>query len=425
MPTPLFAIADCNNFYASCEQVFHPELIGKPIVILSNNDGCIVARNSEAKALGIKSGLPYYQVSELLEQQKVAVFSSNYTLYGDMSKRVMHLLSDFCPSGWQYSIDEMFLDLRGMGDAEELRIKGVDLVKRVTKGTGIPITIGMAPTKTLAKVACKFGKKYKGYEGCCLIHTEEQREKALKLFSIIDVWGIGYRRTDKLKYYGIHTAWDFTQKSENFIKREFSVTGLRTWKELKGESCIDVAELPEKKSICTSRSFQDEGLSRLEDLEEAVANFAASCVRKLRLQHSCCSAITVFALTSRFRFDVPSHYLNVSSTLPVPSNDLQEIVSTSVSALRKHWRKGCLYKKAGVIVWGICSDTAIQTFLFDPIDRQKQFNLSKAIDEINRKNGYNTIRTAIQGYSNKWHLKCEHLSKQYTTNLKDVIEVKA
>lgn len=425
MPAPLFAIADCNNFYASCECVFHPELRGKPIVILSNNDGCIVARNNEAKALGIKGGLPYYQVRDQLEEQGVAVFSSNYTLYGDMSKRVMHLLSDFCPDCWQYSIDEMFLDLTGMGESKELRTRGIGLVKRIIKGTGIPITIGMASTKTLAKVACRFGKNYKGYEGCCLIDTEEQREKALRIFPIEEVWGIGFRRTDKLKYYGIKTAWDFTQKNEHFIRREFTVTGLRTWKELRGESCIDVAELPEKKSICTSRSFQDEGLSRIEDLEEAVANFAATCVRKLRQQHSCCNALTVFAHTSRFRFDVARHYLNVSISLPVPTNNLQEIVSVAVSNLRKQWRQGCLYKKAGVIVWGICPDTAIQTALFDPIDRQKQNDLSKAIDEINKKNGYNTVRTAIQGYSDKWHLKCEHLSKQYTTNLKDIIKVKA
>ncbi|MCR4765808.1 MAG: Y-family DNA polymerase [Bacteroidaceae bacterium] len=423
----MFAIVDCNNFYASCERVFNPHLRHKPVVILSNNDGCIIARSNEAKELGIKMGAPFYQVKELLEEKEVAVFSSNYNLYGDMSRRVMRLLYEYCPDGFsQYSIDEAFLDLDGMGSTDVLHQQCIQLAKTIERSTGIPVTIGIAPTKTLAKMASKFGKKHKGYQGCCLIDTDEKREKALKLFPIDDVWGVGWRNRDKLEYYGIKTAWDFTQKSEGWVRNLMHVTGVRTWKELRGIDCIDVEELPHKKSICTSRSFQNEGLSAIADVEEAVANFAAACVRKLREQHTCCTSITVFAHTSRFRTDQPSSYIYRSANLQVPTNNLQEIVSYAVKLLRAEWKPGTyFYKKAGVIVWDICRDNAIQTSLFDPIDRNKQAALTKAIDEINRKNGHNTVRVAVQGYRKNWHLKSEHLTKQYTTNIKDILLVKS
>ena len=406
----MIALVDCNNFYCSCERVFNPLLRDKPVVVLSNNDGCVVARSNEVKAMGIKMGTPLYQIREVLEANNVAVFSSNYNLYGDMSRRVMMLLSEFTPELTQYSIDEAFLDLSGFG-----------------KGTGIPVTMGIAPTKTLAKVANRYGKKYKGYGGVCIIDTEDKRIKALQRFEIGEVWGIGHRSLDKLRYYGINTALDFTQKSESFVRKLLTITGVRTWKELRGESCIDVEELPQKKSICTSRSFPDSGLSELSSLEEAVANFSSECVRKLRMQHSCCTEITVFAYTSRFRLDLPQHCINRTIHLQVPTNDLQELVSTAVWALRMDFRKegGYQYKKAGVIVWNIVPDSAIQTNLFDTIDREKQSRLAAAIDAINRKNGHNTIKVAVQGTTDKsWHLKCEHISKQYTTNLDDVITVK-
>ena len=421
----MIALVDCNNFYCSCERVFNPNLRTQPVVVLSNNDGCIVARSNEAKALGIQMGCPLYQVKDLLEQHQVAVFSSNYNLYGDMSRRVMMLLSEFTPELTQYSIDEAFLDFSGMGEGETLRRYGKNIVKTVGRGTGIPVTVGIAPTKTLAKVASKFGKKFKGYEGVCLIDTEEKRIKALQQFDIADVWGIGRRHLAKMNYYGIHTAWDFTQKSESWVRRLFTVTGVRTWRELRGESCISVDELPQKKSICTSRSFAGQGLAELENMEEAIANFMSSCVRKLKEQHSCCQEITVFAYTSRFRLDVPQHCINRTVHMPVPTHDLQELVAASVKALRTDWRKegGYHYKKAGVIVWNICPDTAIQTDLFDTVDREKRARLSDAINAINLKNGHNTIKVAVQGTGYHSALKCEHKTKQYTTNLKEVIEV--
>ena len=418
----LFGLADCNNFYCSCERVFHPDLIGKPVVVLSNNDGCVIARSEESKALGLKMGDPFYQVKDLLEKNKVAVFSSNYNLYGDMSKRVMSLLSRYTPKLDIYSIDEAFLDFSGISGLQEY---GREMVRMIGKGTGIPISLGIAPTKTLAKMASKFAKKYKAYQGVCIIDTEDKREKALHLFEVGDVWGIGHRHAKKLEYYGIRTAWDFTQKSESWVRRELTVVGLRTWKELRGESCINIEELPHKKSICTSRSFPGTGLKRLADVEEAVANFAATCSRKLRESHIACQSMTIFAYTSRFRTDIPQDYLSVEVTFPVATNNLQEIVAAATGALRQAWKdSGYLYKKAGVLVWNICPDSEIQGNLFDHIDRDKQRKLMEAIDAINRKNGHNTIRVATQGYSKTWHLKNEYISKQYTTNLDDVIRLK-
>lgn len=423
----MIALVDCNNFYCSCERVFNPLLRDKPVVVLSNNDGCVVARSNEVKAMGIKMGAPLYQVRDVLEKNNAAVFSSNYNLYGDMSRRVMMLLSEFTPDFMQYSIDEAFLNLTGFGDGDELVAYGRKIVLTVTKGTGIPITVGIAPTKTLAKVASRYGKKYKGYNGVCMIDSEEKRVKALQGLDIADVWGIGRRNLDKMRYYGVGTAWDFTQKSESWVRRLFTVSGVRTWKELKGEPCIFDEEMPQKKSICTSRSFPESGIFELHTLEEAVANFAAECVRKLRQQRSCCTEMTVFAYTSRFRTDVPHHCINRTMHMDVPTNDLQEIVATAVKSLRMDFIEegGFLYKKAGVILWGIIPDNAIQTSLFDNVDRDKQARLAAAIDAINRKNGHNTVKVAVQGTIGKsWHLKSEHRSKQYTTNIDDVIEVK-
>lgn len=419
----LFGLVDCNNFYCSCERVFHPDLNGMPVVVLSNNDGCIIARSNESKALGLKMGAPFYQVKGMLEKYHVAVFSSNYNLYGDMSKRVMSLLSKYTPRLDQYSIDEAFLDFTGMNNLQE---HGKTLVKLIGKGTGIPISLGIAPTKTLAKIASKFAKKYKGYEGVCMIDTDEKREKALKLFPIGDVWGIGYQHTRKLEYHGVKSAWDFIQKKPSWILKELTVTGLRTWKELQGESCISIDELPHKKSICTSRSFSGSGLDKLQDIEEAIANFAASCSRKLRESHIACMNMTVFACTSRFRPDIPGDYISFNYCFPIFTNDLQEIVSCAVKSFRKLWKGDgrFFYKKAGVIVWNICRDNEIQGNLFDTICRDKQRKLMTAIDEINKKNGHNTIRISTQGYSKRWHLKNEYLSHQYTTNLEDVIVLK-
>lgn len=421
----MIGIVDCNNFYASCERSFNPGLYGKPIVILSNNDGCIIARSNEAKKLGLEMGTPLYRVQNLLETNKVAVFSSNYNLYGDMSRRIMGLLSKYTPDLTIYSIDEAFLDLSGMGDSDYLQSYGLDIVQTILRGTGIPVTIGIGQTKTIAKMASKFGKKYPGYRGVCRIDTEEKLLKALKLFPIADVWGIGHRSMDKMNYYGIKSAWDFTQKSESWIRKEFKITGVRTWKELRGLSCINVEDLPHKKSICTSRSFADQGIRDKSILEEAIANFAANCARKLREQHCCCQALTVFAYTSKYRQDLPQNHIYRTIDLQVPTQASDEIIHAALDGLRMDWHDGnFLYKKAGIIVWNICRENAIQTSLFDTVDRYRQAALIKAIDEINRKNGHDTVKVAIQGTNKRWRLKCEHISRQFTTNLNEILKVR-
>ena len=449
----MIGLADCNNFYCSCERVFRPDLIGKPVVVLSNNDGCVIARSEEAKALGYKMGDPFYQVKEKLEAEGVAIFSSNYTLYGSLSNRVMSMLSHYSPHIDQYSIDESFFDVdqsmaeRFFQDNQKendtflnneslLHQYGARISADVLRAVGIPISIGIAETKTLAKIGSKFAKKYKGYQGCCLIDTDERRHKALSLFPIEDVWGIGRQISRKLDYMGIRTAAQFADKKESWVRSHFNITTVRTWKELNGESCISIEELPQKKSICTSRSFAGEGISDKDVVEEAVANFAVRCAEKLRHQGSVCQGITVFAWTSRFNENVPEYTIHDSLTLPIATNAQEEIVGAALSILRAKYPKpmadsrpdrpdmSFYFKKAGVILWQISPDHPRQQDLFDPIDRSKQKKLMEAIDAINRKNGYGTIRQAIQGTDCRFDLKREYMSKQFTTNIHDILKVK-
>ena len=449
----MIGLADCNNFYCSCERVFRPDLIGKPVVVLSNNDGCVIARSEEAKALGYKMGDPFYQVKEKLEAEGVAIFSSNYTLYGSLSNRVMSMLSHYSPHIDQYSIDESFFDVDQsmterffqdnlkendtfLNNESLLHQYGARISADVLRAVGIPISIGIAETKTLAKIGSKFAKKYKGYQGCCLIDTDERRHKALSLFPIKDVWGIGRQISRKFDYMGIRTAAQFADKKESWVRSHFNITTVRTWKELNGESCISIEELPQKKSICTSRSFAAEGISDKDVVEEAVANFAVRCVEKLRHQGSVCQGITVFAWTSRFNENVPEYTIHDSLTLPIATNAQEEIVGAALSILRAKYPKSMAdsrpdrpdmsfhFKKAGVILWQISPDHPRQQDLFDPIDRSKQKKLMEAIDAINRKNGYGTIRQAIQGTDCRFDLKREYMSKQFTTNIHDILKVK-
>ena len=449
----MIGLADCNNFYCSCERVFRPDLIGKPVVVLSNNDGCVIARSEEAKALGYKMGDPFYQVKEKLEAEGVAIFSSNYTLYGSLSNRVMSMLSHYSPHIDQYSIDESFFEVDQsmaerffqdnlkendtfLNNESLLHQYGAKISADVLRAVGIPISIGIAETKTLAKIGSKFAKKYKGYQGCCLIDTDERRHKALSLFPIEDVWGIGRQISRKLDYMGIRTAAQFADKKESWVRSHFNITTVRTWKELNGESCISIEELPQKKSICTSRSFAGEGISDKDVVEEAVANFAVHCAEKLRHQGSVCQGITVFAWTSRFNENVPEYTIHDSLTLPIATNAQEEIVGAALSILRAKYPKPMAdsrpdrtdmsfhFKKAGVILWQISPDHPRQQDLFDTIDRSKQKKLMEAIDAINRKNGYGTIRQAIQGTDCRFDLKREYMSKQFTTNIHDILKVK-
>ena len=449
----MIGLADCNNFYCSCERVFRPDLIGKPVVVLSNNDGCVIARSEEAKALGYKMGDPFYQVKEKLEAEGVAIFSSNYTLYGSLSNRMMSMLSHYSPHIDQYSIDESFFEvdqsmaerffqeypkekLSSVTDGSLLHQYGARISADVLRAVGIPISIGIAETKTLAKIGSKFAKKYKGYQGCCLIDTDERRHKALSLFPIEDIWGIGRQISKKLDYMGIRTAAQFADKKESWVRSHFNITTVRTWKELNGESCISFEELPQKKSICTSRSFADEGISDKNVVEEAVANFAVRCVEKLRRQGSVCQGITVFAWTSRFNENVPEYTIHDSLTLPIATNAQDEIVGAALTILRARYPKPMAdgrpdrrdlafhFKKTGVILWQISPDHPRQQDLFDPIDRNRQKALMEAIDAINRKNGYGAIRQAIQGNACRFDLKREYMSKRFTTEISEILKVK-
>ena len=414
----MFGLVDCNNFYASCERVFNPSLNGKPIVVLSNNDGCVIARSNEAKLLGIKMGVPAYQIKELVNTHGVTVFSSNYTLYGDMSGRVMSMLAELSPEIEVYSIDEAFLNLTGIKDLQSL---GTNIVRKVSRGTGIPVSIGIAPTKTLAKMANKFAKKYPAYNRLCIIDTEEKHEKALKLFEIGEVWGIGHRQVAKLEKQGVKTAFDFTQLPGSWVRKYMTVVGERTWKELRGISCIDMETAPPaKKQICTSRSF-GKMVEDIDTMSEAIATHASTCAKKLRQQKSYAMSLMVFIHTNNFREDLPQYWKNTIVQFPIPTSDTLEIVEYALAGLKTIFMEGYQYKKAGVIITEITTNA--QLGLFNSIDRDKRERLMQVVDKINGKHQHH-IKLAIQGSGRDWKLKQEQLSQRYTTDINEVISIK-
>lgn len=399
----MVGLIDCDNFFCSCERVFRPDLVGKPIVVLSNNDGCVVARSKEVKAMGIKDCMPYYQLLEQYPDSGIVAFSSNYTLYGDMSARVMAVLRESVPDVIQYSIDEAFLDLRGM-EQMDLKKWGEELCRKVLRCTGMPVSLGIAPTKTLAKMASKYAKKYPAYNKCCVIGNDEQLEKALRLFPVGDVWGIGRRITRTLEHFGIRTAYDFTQRPKSWIRSKFHVTGERTWAELRGESVIDVdgLDVVEKKTIVTSRSFPGM-LTEIEDVRSHVANYAARCAMKLRKQNSVCSLVTVFIQSNHFREDLEQYDNSASYSFMTATNTTTEIVNVAIRILDTIFHKGIRYKRAGIMVSGISSANAVQPdlFTFDP-DRRKKFQeISEAVDVINHRIGADTVVLGSQQYREK------------------------
>ncbi|MEG0888851.1 MAG: Y-family DNA polymerase [Bacteroides sp.] len=417
----MYGLVDCNNFFVSCERVFNPALRSFPVVVLSNNDGCVISRSEEAKKLGIPMGQPAFKIKPLLDSNQLVAFSSNYSLYGDMSHRVMSTLSTFVEDIEVYSIDEAFLNFNGF-EKYDLHEYGQMIVRTTTKGTGIPVSMGIAPTKTLAKVASKFAKKYPRYKGACIIDSDEKREKALKLFDVGDVWGIGRRLVKMLNYHGVNTAYDLTQKSESWVRSKMTVTGVRTWKELRGIPCIEMETVSQKQTICTSRSF-GEMISSFDTLMEAVANFTSACAKKLREQKCCAKVIMVFIYTNRHREDLMQYSQNKVITLPFATNDTVELIAYARMALTSIYREGYQFKKAGVIVSDIANEQVIIRDLFDPRDTDKQKRLLSVVDEINRKNGSNRIQLAIQAGNHNWKLKREFISHNYTTNLDDLIQI--
>lgn len=422
----MFALADCNNFFASCERVFRPDLEGRPVVVLSNNDGCAIARSNEAKKLGIKMGQPYFEFKSLVEKGLVTVFSSNFLLYGDMSSRVKAVLSKAAPSIEVYSIDESFLDLRGMdgiGDFDYDRW-AKDLSARCRKCTGIPVSVGVAPTKTLSKIASKLCKQYPKLHGGCYMHTREQIEKVLKKFPIDDIWGIGRRYSERFKnYYGINYAIDFYNQTEEWVRSLMGVTGLRTWKELHSIPSIEFENTPPaKKQIMVSRSFASE-ISDISELSAQVSTFCSMAVEKLRKQHSSCSSAIVFVRTNIFKNNVQQQFEQKLVTFPVATNSTIEINASLMPALKSIFKEGYKYKKAGVLLSDIVSEDEVQLSIFDNIDRDKHSRLMATIDNINHKSGHCTIGPASQSFDGiKMHR--EHLSPCYTTDWNDIMVVK-
>jgi DNA polymerase V len=417
----LFALIDCNNFYASCERVFRPELNGKPIVVLSNNDGCVIARSNEAKAVGVPMGAVAYQFQKLFNEKNVHVFSSNYALYGDMSSRVMQLLSIYSPDMEIYSIDEAFLKFKGY-ELFNLSSIGKDMRYKVTKGTGIPISVGFAPTKALAKVANKVAKKFPMQtESVHVIDTEEKRIKALKWLPIEDVWGIGRQHAKRLQNLGVKTAYDFTQVPETWVKKNMAIVGLRLQKELNGISVLELDDIKPKKNIATTRSFE-KNYSKIEDLIERVSTFAVTCAEKLRRQKSCCNSIMVFIHTNGHRSDLPQYSKNIVMQLPFASNSSIDLSEYAVKGLQLIFKEGYQYKKAGVIVMDFTPEVNYQASLFDE-KNPKHDKLMATMDKINKSIGRQKIKLASQDLDRTWKMRQEKLSKRYTTRLDEIITI--
>ena len=418
----MYGLADCNNFYVSCERVFDPSLEGRPVIVLSNNDGCVIARSNEAKRLGIKMGQPCYQLRELIGRENVAVFSANFILYGDMSRRVMSLLRKAVPATEVYSIDEAFLDLTGV-EAERLDEFGHRLARTVRRHTGIPISIGIAPTKTLAKIASKLCKQYPKLNGCCYMHRPEDIEKVLRRFPIGDVWGVGRRWVQMLERHDIRTAWDFTLLPPDWVRSRMSVVGLRMWRELRGEACIGFEQHPaDKKQIATTRTF-DRDIDDFEELHRRIAQYVAAAAEKLRRQHSLCGEIGVFILTNRHKENMPQYYENRLLKLSVPTDSTLELTAHAVRLLRQVFRPGIAYKRAGVVLSDLRSKSGVQTDLFDATDRAKLDSLMKAVDALNDRFGRHRLVTAAEGFE-PFKMNRNHLSQEYTTDWKQIVKIK-
>lgn len=417
----MFALIDCNNFYASCERVFRPDLNGKPVVVLSNNDGCVIARSNEAKAADIPMGAPAFEYEQKFKQHHVQVFSANFALYGDMSNRVMSILSDYSPDIEIYSIDEAFLKLKGF-DLFNLQDYAEEMRHKVTKWTGIPISIGIAPTKALAKVANRIAKKFpKETKSSYIIDNEEKRIKALKWLKIEDVWGIGRQHSKRLNAIGVKTAFDFTQLEDHWVRQHLAVVGLRLKHDLQGIPTLDLEEIQSKKNIATTRSFET-NYTTYDQLRERIVTFATSCAEKLRKQQSCCNSLMVFIHTNRHRKDLPQYNRNIVINLPFPTNSNIELANFATQALKKIFKQGFYYKKAGVIVQGLIPETIQQQNLFENADERHK-PLMKAIDKMNLLYGQQKIRLASQDTKRVWKMKQEKLSPRYTTNLADIITI--
>ncbi|MFI8377738.1 Y-family DNA polymerase [Leeuwenhoekiella sp. NPDC079379] len=417
----MFALVDCNNFYASCERVFKPDLNHKPVVVLSNNDGCVIARSNEAKALGIPMGAPAFQIKQDVYKHKIHVYSSNYALYGDMSARVMNILSEFSPDMEVYSIDEIFLKLSGF-DRFDLTSYGWQMIDLVKRSTGIPISVGIAPTKSLAKVANKIAKKFpERTKGTYVINSREKIEKALKWTEIGDVWGIGRQYQKKLQNIQVFNAWQFTQLPIDYVRKEMSIVGVRLQRDLSGDSTLDLEEVAKKKNIAVTRSFE-KMYTDYEDIQERLATYAGKISYKLRKQKSNCKVAYIFLNTNRHRDDLPQYGNGISIQMPYETNSTFVITKAVMTGLKRIYKEGFHYKKAGIIVMDLTPDTQKQLSFFYHEDPRHKV-LMETIDRLN-KNCFDQVKFGAQDLKKVWKMQQNHLSKRYTTRLNEVIEVK-
>jgi DNA polymerase V len=419
----MYALVDCNSFYVSCERIFRPEICDKPVVVLSNNDGCVISRSNEAKALGIPMGAAAYQYKELFLKNNVHVFSTNFTLYGDISQRAMNILGRYTPDLEIYSVDEAFLCMNHIA-ADELESFGHEIRKTILRETGIPVSIGIAPTRALAKAANHVAKNFRGYNSVFAIQNEARRIKVLQYLPIDKVWGIGRNYSITLQKLGASTAYEFTMLSDGIVQKKMGVVGKRLKKELEGTACLGSEEIPAKKSIATTRTF-GKSIENPDELKTAIASHAANCCVKLRHQKSAAQLVTIFIRTNYHRDDEAQYKNSTTITLNAAHNSTLAIVNAALKGLESIYRPGFSYKKAGVILSGIVPENQVQRSFFEEVDREKHQKLMSTLDFINAKGGKNKVHLAVQNQKGKYFFRRESLSPQYTTKWEDILIVKA
>jgi DNA polymerase V len=420
----VFALVDCDNFYVSCERVFNPKLKGKPVVVLSNNDGCVISRSNEVKELGIPMGAPMFKYEDMIKKYKIEVLSSNFTLYGDMSRRVMEILKSMCPDIEIYSIDEAFLsfDYFTLHDIDDYIKK---IREKVLKWTGIPISIGVGETKSLAKIATKLAKKRKELNGTFNIIGRSDVDEILKKIEIRDIWGIGPRFEEFLKKNEVYTAYDYKYLPFDWVKKHLKTVGLRILLELNGIPCIEMEFIEKpRKTICTSRSFGKD-LEDFKDLKEAISTFITISSEKLRKQKSLAKILSVFVMSNPFK-EGERYYKMSTVYLEKPTANTSELIERGVEELRKIYKKGILYKKAGVVLSGLIDENEQQlSFFISSYKGSKEENLMKTIDLINKKIGRDSIFPGINGIEKPYKMRQLKRSKNYTTRWEEILIVKS
>ncbi|HBR2756526.1 TPA: Y-family DNA polymerase [Klebsiella pneumoniae] len=421
----MFALVDVNSFYASCETIFRPDLQGRPVVVLSNNDGCIIARSAEAKRLGIKMGDPYFKCKDYFRQQGVVCFSSNYELYADMSNRVMTTLEEMCPRVEIYSIDEAFCDLTGVRNCRVLEEFGRELKDTVYRNTRLPVGVGIAQTKTLAKLANHAAKTWKATGGVVDLSNVERQRKLMALLPVDEVWGVGRRISKKLEAMGIKTVLQLADTDIRFIRKHFNVVLERTVRELRGEPCLGLEEFaPVKQEIVCSRSF-GQRISTYEEMRQAICLYASRAAEKLRGEHQYCRFISAFVKTSPFALNEPYYGNSASVKLLTPTQDSRDIITAATKCLDAIWRDGHRYQKAGVMLGDFYSQGVAQLNLFDDnAPRKNSGKLMEVLDHLNAKNGRGSLYFAGQGIQTTWQMKRDMLSPRYTTRFSDLLKVR-